>query len=172
MRALIICYSRTGNTWKAAIQLAETLKADLTEIHCDHHRKGLWRYWRTAYESVKGVMPDIEMADLEADAYDLAVIAGPIWTSHPALPLRAWLARKPALPRRTAVLFTHIGNDPTRAFTELDALLPAPSLEKLALTGEDVRKDRIGRDIDAFARRLRLLAPDAQTLTPIDKSAA
>ena len=80
--------------------------------------------------------------------------------------------RKPAPPNRTAVLFTHIGNDPARAFAELDAMLPAPSREKLALKGEDVRKGRIGSDIDAFARRLRLLAADAQNLTVVGKSAA
>ena len=161
MRILIIFYSRTGNTRIAATMLSQMLGADLAEIKCARHRKGPFRYLRAGYESVKGVMPAIEAPVLAPDHYDVVVIAGPIWTSHPALPVRAYLAETPPLPGKLALLMTHLGLEPGRALSETQALLPQPAAETLTLTAKDIANGEIRPAVEDFADRIRRLEAEA-----------
>lgn len=54
--------------------------------------------------------------------YDLVLIGGPIWTSYPALPIRALLAGKPELPERVGLFLTYGGHSsPDKAIAEVAA---------------------------------------------------
>ena len=98
MKALIVYYSRTGTTAKVAESLAAALKADVVEIKCARYRPGWLRYLRAGYDSVKGIMPPIEVPRIQPLNYDVILLGAPIWTSYPALPLRSFLALGTDLP--------------------------------------------------------------------------
>ena len=98
VKALIIYYSRTGNTRWLAQALADQLDAEVLELKCDRYRPGPLRYLRAGYDSVKGNIPPIDLPQRNYLAYDLVLLGTPIWTSYPALPLRAFLEGKPVLP--------------------------------------------------------------------------
>ena len=172
MRMLIIFYSRTGNTRIAATMLAQMLGADLAEIKCDRHGKGPFRYLRAGYESVKGVLPAIDAPVLTPDHYDVAVIAGPIWTSHPSLPIRAYLAQTQPLPDRLALLMTHQGLDPARAVSEAQALLPQPAAETLTLVSKDIENGEIRPAVEDFAERIRRLGAEAPRVVSLSARTA
>ncbi|MCR9136395.1 MAG: hypothetical protein NXI27_10400 [Alphaproteobacteria bacterium] len=155
MRTAIIYYSRTGTTRRMADALAAELDADIGEIQCPRYRRGPVRYLLAGYNSVKGNLPSIKDPAINPSSYDLVLIGTPVWTSHPSLPVRAYLAAKPSLPARIGLFVTHGGHSPAEtALTELAALLPVPPAETIALQKDKVLSGDVSDRIHAFARSL------------------
>lgn len=152
---LVLYYSRTGTTATIAKALANRLDADIREISCDRYTGGIFRYLLAGYDSVRGNLPEIEMAEFAAEQYDLVLIGTPIWTSHPALPIRTFLDRKPELPARVAVFLTHGGHSPAQTcIDELAELLPVPIEAKLTLNSAQVSGGKFAVDVSEFASEL------------------
>ena len=155
MRTLIVYYSRTGTTATVAKTLASRLDADVREISCNRYAGGVFRYLLAGYDSVRGNLPEIEMAEFAAKQYDLVLIGTPIWTSHPALPVRSFLNRKPDIPARVAVFLTHGGHSPPQTcIDELAELLPVPVEAKLSFNSEQVAAGKFSDDVSDFATEL------------------
>ncbi len=156
MRTLIIYYSRTGTTRKLATALAGALNAEVREIGCEKYRSGFLRYLRAGYDSVKGNLPPIEAPLIDAAEYDLLLVGAPVWTSYPALPLRAYLADKPAVPANVGVFLTYGGHSPSaKAFGGVAEALQQQPVATLALKAEDVAAGSLEAAIGPFVRQLR-----------------
>lgn len=155
MRTAIIYYSRTGTTRKIADALAAKLEADIGEIQCPRYGHGPIRYLLAGYNSVKGNLPSIKDPPIDPSGYDLVLIGTPVWTSHPSLPVRAYLAAKPPLPAKIGLFVTHGGHSPAEtALLELAALVPANPLATLALQKDKVLGDDVSDQISSFIRAL------------------
>jgi len=157
MRTLLIFYSRSGATRKLATAIAAELHADVIEIRCPRFRSGWLSYLRAGYDSVRGILPDIEMPLVDATAYDLVLFGAPFWTSYPALPLRAFLASRPALPARVGLFLAFGGHSPPdKTFKAASALLPpAQAFEAtLAVRQRDIAHDQFGADLRRFIQAL------------------
>lgn len=156
MRTLIVYYSRTGTTRKLADALAAELKADVGEIRCDRYRPGGLRYLRAGYDSLNGNMPPIELPQKNPSEYDLVLIGAPVWTSYPALPIRAYLDNSPELPARIALFLTHGGHSPPEKTVEMmTSLLPRQIEAALTLSADEVNGDALPDAVGSFATGLR-----------------
>ena len=157
MKTLIVYYSRTGTTRKLAAALANVLGADLSEIRCDRYGRGPFGYLCAGYDSVKGNLPPIGMPRERFLDYDLVLIGGPIWTSYPALPIRALLAGKPELPARVGLFLTYGGHSPPdKAVAEVAAALPQSIEASLTLKSDDVGEARLAGEVNKFVKQLAL----------------
>lgn len=156
MLTLIVYYSRTGTTRRLADALAAELKADVSEIRCGRYRPGGLRYLRAGYDSVRGNLPPIEMPQKTPSEYDLVLIGAPVWTSYPALPIRAYLDNSPELPTRIALFLTHGGHSPPEKAVEMmTSLLPRQIEAALALNADDVNGDALPEKVRSFADGLQ-----------------
>ena len=156
MRSLIVYYSRTGTTGKLAAALAEALDAQTCEIACARYRPGALRYLKAGYDSLKGNLPAIDVPDIDAAQYDLLVLGAPVWTSYPALPLRAYLARKSALPAHVGAFFTSGGHSPATAAIEgVTGALARPLDATLALKASEVDGPGLAAAIGPFVQQLK-----------------
>lgn len=154
-RVLILYYSRTGTTRMLAKALADELCADIAEILCPRYDGGSLRYLLAGYDSLAGKLPPIEVPQATPKDCDLLLLGAPIWTSHPAVPLRAFLAGAPALPDRVGLLLTYGGHSPPEtAVSETQALLPVPIQASLALRDSEVRGKNLGAAVRGFAEEL------------------
>lgn len=155
-KAAIVFYSRTGATRKLAATLAAELSAETGEIRCPRFRPGGLRYLLAGYHSVKGNLPAIESPAIGLSAYDLVLLGTPVWTSHPSLPMRSFLTRKPHLPDDVAVFLTFGGHSPAeKAIAELNELLPRPPVATLAVSQSDVLQDNHATAVDRFLDELK-----------------
>ena len=92
---------------------------------------------------------------IEQQKYALAVICSPIWTSHPSLPIRAYLSRQPQLPRRIALALTYGGHSPPgRAIEELGDLLSRPPETSISLKETQMQDGTFANAVDKFVARL------------------
>lgn len=154
MRTLIVFYSLSGTTKAVAETLAGMLGADITEIRCRRYRSGLFGFLRAGHDSMRGRLPPVELPPALSQTYDLIVIGTPIWAGHAATPVRAFLSGRPRLPDKVALFITRGGSSPETALAEMEALLPAPSVAKLALKSDDVKKTAGSEALCAFAAAL------------------
>lgn len=156
MKSAIVYYSRTGATASVARALAAALAADVFEIGCPRYRPGWLRYLLAGYDSLRGRLPPIDVAAPDLAQYDLVVLAAPIWTSYPALPLRAFLARSPRLPRRVALALTSGGHSEPKNAVEMTRDLLKSGIEEVLLVQEkDAKGPGLTKRADEFAGRLQ-----------------
>ncbi len=155
MDTLIVYYSRTGTTRRLALALADALHANVAEIECDRYGSGPFNYLRAGYDSVRGNLPSIEIPETRYADYDLVVLGAPVWTSYPALPLRAFLAGNPQLPSRVGLFFTYGGHSAAaQAQAQVEALLPQPVTAVLAVKSGEVGDDELAPRIADFTDQL------------------
>ena len=164
-RSLVLFYSRGGTTRALAAVLTDRLGAEQGEIKCPRYDGGWWRYLLAGYDSVRGNLPSIDIpaaVEERCAAYDVVLLGGPVWTSHPALPLRSYLAGAPSLPARIGLFLTHGGHSrPEKATAEFAALLPAPPTATLTMTGAELEGHRRSGTIDEFVDRLSADLPSS-----------
>ncbi|MGP1395146.1 MAG: flavodoxin family protein [Inquilinaceae bacterium] len=161
MKTLIVFYSRTGTTAKVARGLADALGAEIAEIGCRRYRPGGLRYLRAGHDSLRGRLPPIEVRADRLSDYDLVILGAPIWTSYPAVPLRAFLDRTRDLPAHVALFLTHGGHsEPRKAVDMVAALVPTDLEATLLLRQEDVDQNRHLERLDRFAEKLSGLGRD------------
>ena len=151
MQTLIVTYSRTGTTMRAVQALADLLGAEIAQIHCRRYVGRLGAVL-AVFDSLLRRRPSIEVRQI-AKAPELMVLAAPVWVGRVAAPLVAFLAKGPKLPARVALLLTHQGSDPTKAFAEVEALIGRPAAARLALKEADVKADNISEGLAEFARK-------------------
>jgi len=87
-RTLVVVYSRTGNTFGAAKQVARFFNADMLQIKAPQYAKtvnGQMRASNDADEEVTTTPIQHEAIDLSR--YDLIVLCSPTWWFRPAVPL-------------------------------------------------------------------------------------
>lgn len=155
MKTLIVTYSRTGTTRKLTRAVADALFADSTEIRCDRYRPGLLRYLRAGYDSVRDNLPPIDVPAVQFQDYDLVLLAAPVWTSYPALPLRAFLNGNPDLPGRVGLVLTYGGHSPVdKAVEHVQARLPQPLSASLCVKQEQVQAGNFSSAVAAFVDQL------------------
>ena len=155
MHSVVVVYSRTGNTLKVAKVLAGMLGAELVQIGCGRRYDGAFGFLRGVVDSVLRRDPPIEVADVTAGPDDLVVIAAPMWAGRAAAPLTSFLARRPKSAGRVALVLTHGGSDPGKAFDEVERQVGAPLLARLAIREADVKADRFADGLAEFVRRVR-----------------
>ncbi len=154
MRTLIVFYSLSGTTRAVAETLAGMLGADIAEIRCRRYRRGLFGFLRAGHDSMRARLPPVELPPALNQTHDLIVIGAPIWAGRAATPVRTFLSGKPKLSDKVALFITRGGSSPETALAEMEALLPAPAVAKLALKSDEVKKTAGSEALRAFAAEL------------------
>lgn len=122
-RALVVCYSRTGNTARVAQALAEHLDADVEVLHDALRTAGWSGYARALFAALRQQPGRIDTPRFDPADYDVTIIGTPVWWWRMTPAVRAYLALQRQQFRATAFFVTS-------GDTDIAKLLP--SLERLA----------------------------------------
>ena len=92
MKSAIVFYSLEGSTKRVAECAARQLHADLIELVCQdpYPTSGKARLLRGSKDAMTGAKPALEPYAFDAGAYDLVVVAGPIWCGKMAAPFNSF----------------------------------------------------------------------------------
>lgn len=129
MQIQIVFYSSTGNTRKAAQQLASALGVTALEITCNTYTSGFFGRFRQAWDIMTGGSPPIEVP-LEAIQPEIALVVGcPVWSAKPAPPMRTFLRQYARDHKNIAAFVTCRGTSeshpPENALTEMQQEISA-----------------------------------------------
>lgn len=150
----VVYYSLRGHTDVAAHKLAAALDADLIRLESDRYKPDVFGYVRAGFESLTGRLPEIAPVETLED-YASVSLGAPVWTSLPAMPLRAFLAQHPPLPDAVG-LFLSSGSDeePDQALRTARELLGHPFVATLSLP-EDLDEGTSAKRIDDYCEAMR-----------------
>ena len=129
----ILYYSRDGHTDRLARQLSSRLDADLFRIAAASYGGSWWGYVVGGFDSLTGRLPAIEPVK-DLSGYASLSLGAPVWTTYLAAPLRAYLARSPALPKAVGLFLTcGEASFPTKAIDMAGALCRRPLVATLCV---------------------------------------
>ncbi len=158
MKSLVVFYSRTGTTGRLAGVISEALDADICEIKCKRYGPAAWSYLRAGYDSLKGNLPVIDVPQFNPAQYDLLLLGTPVWTSYPATPLRAYLAKSPAMPATVGGFLTLGGQSPAeKTFGLMSEALGRPFDATLAIKTDEMSGPDLKDLVAPFVKRLSII---------------
>lgn len=163
MKSLVVYYSLTGTTRAVAEALAQKLAADSEEVRCTRYRPGFLAYVKGSYDSLAGRLPAIEAPQRVPSHYDLVVIAGPIWASLVATPVRAYLQQQAGRFSNVAFVLTHGGSPPDKALRAMQAQVGVAPVGTLVVREHDVKWHTFKPAVSAFAASLQEIRAAART---------
>lgn len=94
LKTLVVFYSRTGITRKAAETIARALSGDIEEIVAKDDRSDFSGYGLSREEAVLKKPALIKAAKKDPARYDLTIIGTPVWVQTVSSPMRAYILRK------------------------------------------------------------------------------
>jgi len=155
MKTLVVFYSRTGFTKKAALQIAKSLKADSEEIFDINERRGMFGYLKSGKESISKIIPEIKETKKDASNYDLVIIGTPIWAWNVSSPIRAYIEKNKYKFKKIAFFCTQGGSGSKNAFAEMKSLCKKDPVAVLTLKTSDVQNDDFATDVRFFCERIK-----------------
>ncbi|MCE5326195.1 MAG: hypothetical protein LLG01_07240 [Planctomycetaceae bacterium] len=155
MKTLIVYYSRTGLTRKAAQDIQQALSADIEEIADSVNHSGASGWILAGRDAATKRLTPIGPFQHKTDEYDLVVIATPVWAFTMASPVRTWLTEHGRECKKVAFLATMGGSGDKRSFEHMSALCGQPPIATLSLIDKDIRKDLHAEKITAFVKTLQ-----------------
>lgn len=138
---LVVYFSRTGVTRRAAEAVARALQADVEPIVDPSDRSEIAGYWRCLVQALRRQGAPIAPATRDPGLYDLVVVATPVWASSVSSPVRTYLTTHRARLPEVAFLCTMGGRGDRRAFQQMERLAGKAPRAVCALTDRQVASD-------------------------------
>ncbi len=147
--AIVIYYSRTGNSRVLAEAVAHALDCPVQALTVDAYGTPLLWYYFASRDALKGRTPELTSAPIDLSQIRTLVLIGPVWAGNPAPPLVSFVTSQMELPEKIGLFLT--SGDPK--------FLSAP-IEKF--------RYHLGRELDAA---MTVGSRDPNTLTMQSKIA-
>lgn len=152
----IACYSRSGHSKHLAAKLAEELDTDLVEIDAPAYAGGILGYMRAAYDSLRQRGSLAPQSFTSLAEYEHVILVGPVWTSYPAVPLRALMRQGDNLPRAVSLFLTSGSQSQApKAFAAGTSDHGRPFVATAVLPNSDEGTAQETRTIAAFLSQLK-----------------
>ena len=158
---VIVVYSKTGHSWRAAEQLGDALGVAPFEITTPLYRWPLLGWMRAARAGMTGkTAPLDQKIDLPNDG--LVVLVGPVWAGGPAAPLNTVIdALKSGSQRVCAILTCGDSKEDASPIQSIETRLGRPLEVALVLSNEALETPDATVRIEAFASLCRPAIQDA-----------
>ena len=127
MKTLIVYFSQTGKTRKAAKRIAQFADADLVEIKA--YKSYQMSYRKTVFTSLKEILlkerPKLDMEIPDISAYDRILIGSPIWCGTVPNVVFSFLDKVNLNGKKTAVFTTSGATEPQKIAVKIKKKYPA-----------------------------------------------
>ncbi len=122
MKTLVIYYTRSGNAKFGAETIAAEIGADIEEVIDLKKRQGRLAFLSNGRDAMQGKETDIAQTQRSSTAYDLIVIAQPVWAGSPTPAIRTYLNKNDLSGKKVALFFSDVGLG--QAVEKTKALMP------------------------------------------------
>jgi len=155
MKALVVYYSRSGNTRKVATAISNGLKCEIEEIKDTKKRTGLWGWLMTGRDGAKKLLTKIKDIEKDLGSYDIVIIGGPIWSWNLSSPVRTFLSQYAEQIKSAAFFCTEGGSGDKRAFRSMEELLGKSPIAKLIVKETEIKRDTYHEKVGSFVDQIR-----------------
>jgi len=155
MKPLVVFYSRTGVTRRAANSIAQILKCEVEEIVDANNRMGFFGYLRAGRDAIRKHHTIINNPKKNPADYDCVVIGTPVWGSRMAPAIRTFISRHKRKLKRVAFFCTYGGSGGQRTFIDLEEACEKKPLALLGLSAGEIKKNEHHNKVHEFTKKLR-----------------
>jgi flavodoxin len=155
MKALVVYYTRTGTTAKAAQMIAAALDADKEEIKEPGDRGGPLGWLRSGKEASQRKPAQVKPLQADPAAYDLVVVGTPVWAGTVSSPVRGFIEQYREKLPGVAFFCTMGGDDPVKTFPEMEEACSRSPASTLALQKHTVDGGQAQAKVAEFAEALK-----------------
>jgi flavodoxin len=153
-RVLVVYYSRSGVTARVARSLAARLGADVEEIVDRSDRSGPSGFVRSLIDALLERPAKINAVKHAPSAYELVVIATPVWAHRLAAPMNAWLKAYGAALPSSAFLCTLGGRGAELALEKMVQICGRRPVAHCKIDSHDIKRGIDPLLLDVFAEKL------------------
>ena len=153
MKPLVVFFSRSGNTKRAAEAIASALKAETEQIWDKKKRSGPFGFFSAGKDAATGKTTKIEPTKNNPSSFGLVVVGTPIWAGNMAPAVRAFLEQNRGKFKKVAFFCTAGGGTSGNAFGEMSKLLGLKPVSTLELSDKE-KPGETERKAKAFVQGL------------------
>jgi flavodoxin len=154
MKALVVYYSRTGNTRKAGEAIAQSLKCESEEIIDKKGRGGPLGYLRAGKDATKKNLTTISPVQKDPSKYDMIIIGTPNWNKNISCAARTYISDNKAKLKKVAFFCTAGGGLNGHIFADMEELCGKKPNATLELSTAEVSKGEHLQKVRDFAKKL------------------
>ncbi|HHF09558.1 flavodoxin [Thermococci archaeon] len=155
MKALVVYFSRTGNTKKIAESIAEELGCDIEEIVDTKNRSGALGFMRSGKDAMRKSLTKIKDVKCDPSEYDLAIIGTPVWARRLSTPVRTFIHQYTNQLSKVAFFATHRGDDAQNAFIDMEELCGKKPVTVMSFRDKEVKEENCIKKIREFISELK-----------------
>lgn len=149
MRTLVVYYSRTRTTKKAAEAIAVAMSADLDEVIDLKDRSGPAGFLMGGRDASVKKLTDVR-CDKDPSMYDFVIIGTPVWAFTMAPAIRTYITKNKDKLKEAAFFCTQGGSGAKRTFRDMESLCQKKGRATLELMAKDVVNDKFTEKIKEF----------------------
>ena len=156
MNALVIYYSRSGNTAKIAQRVANALECDIEEIIDTKKRSGILGYLRSGRDAGGKSLTVLKEPINDPASFDLVVIGTPLWAGHVSTPVRTYIHQNQAKLKSVAFFCTAGGAKFSGAFEDMRELSQKEPVATLGVRAKEIKNKTYSEKIGEFIKALSM----------------
>ncbi len=151
---LVVFYSRTGTTRKAAEAISGLLNCDMDEIIDTRDRSGLLGYISAGRDASTKQLAEIKELKKNPKAYETVIIGTPVWAFTLSAPVRTYIYQNKESFKKVAFFCTMAGSEPEPIFREMESLCGKKPLSVLGLRASEVAGNNYLGRVREFVRKI------------------
>jgi len=153
MSSLVVYYSKTGVTRKAAVAISRMLGSDIEEIVDLKNRGGIMGWLMGGRDACLKNLTEIKRPKKDPSKYNYVVIGTPVWvTVTPAV--RTYITKKCRSLKKVAFFCTNDGS-PGNTFKVMQELCGKKPVAALSLSRKDMRSGEYFDKIRKFVSKIK-----------------
>jgi len=157
MRALVVFYSRTGNTKRIAEEISKTLNADIEELYDAKDRKGITGWIVSGMDARLKRKTNLRKTEKDPSLYDLVILGTPTWANTLSTPIRSYIHQNSNTFKKVAFFVTSGFGSIKSAmgiYKEMANLYGKEPVAFLSLGMKDIEKEHFDK-VEAFVSTIK-----------------
>jgi len=140
---LVVYYSRTGATRKAAEYITKKLGADMEEIIDMKKRSGICGFIIGGRDALKRKETKINEIKKDPSKHDLIIVGSPLWAGNMAPAIRTYLNKYKTDIKSMAFFATSGSSNPEKIFEEAKNLLDKELISLMGICTKELKDDSV-----------------------------
>ena len=154
MKSLVVYYSKTGVTRRAAVAISRMLGSDIEEIVDLKDRSGIKGWLTGGGDSCLKKLTEIKRPKKDPSKYKLVILGTPVWAFTLTPAIRTYIAKKCCRLRKAAFFCTNSGS-PGNTFKAMQELCGKKPIAALSLSAKDMRSGGYFDMIRKFVSKIK-----------------
>jgi len=154
MKALVVFYSRSGNTRRLAEAIASAMEAPMEELRDQRSRAGAIGWLRAGLDAIRGAATVIAPTREDVTEYDLIIIGTPIWAGKMTPAARTYLLQERERLEKVAFFASCDSGNADAAFAEMRDLIEREPYATVAVSSAEVKDSGYTQQVGMFVHEL------------------